>query len=72
MSTLDERRFDKRIVERNLARGLLSKEEHARFLEQLSDASENASFVDYGGEDEAEAREGGSAEEQPTGTDGVR
>ena len=51
MSTTEERNLDKRIVERSLRRGAVSKDSYARYLEQLSDASENASYLAYG-EDE--------------------
>jgi len=54
MSTLDERKLDKRVVERSLHRGLLSKDAYAQYLEQLTDVSENASFVAYGEEEDTE------------------
>jgi hypothetical protein len=51
MSTVEERKLDKRVVERSLRRGLLSKEDYARYIERLSDVTENASYIAYGEED---------------------
>jgi hypothetical protein len=51
MPTVEERNMDKRIVERSLRRGLLSKEAYARYLEQLADLTENTAYVAYGDEE---------------------
>jgi hypothetical protein len=51
MSTVEERTLDKRVVERSIRRGLLSKEDYARYIERLSDVTENAGYVAYGEEE---------------------
>lgn len=37
MSTLEDRLVDKRIVERNIAKGLISKEQYEQHLAELAD-----------------------------------
>lgn len=50
MSTVDLK-LDKRVVERNVRKGLLSKEEYQRYLEQLPDVSGNGEVLTYGSDD---------------------
>lgn len=45
MASIDERLVDKRIVERNLERGLLSKEQRTTYLDSLPDRSANAEVI---------------------------
>jgi hypothetical protein len=40
ITTNKEVLFDKRVVERNIARGLITREEYNQYLESLEDASE--------------------------------
>ena len=39
-------RFDNRIVERNISRGIVTREEYEAHLASLTDASENAEAID--------------------------
>lgn len=41
MADKDERLFDKRTVERNIEKGLITREEYEEYLENLEDSSEN-------------------------------
>ncbi len=43
--SVDYKKMDVRLVERNIARGVLSREELNQALETLPDDSENADFV---------------------------
>ena len=40
MSTIDERLFDKRVVERNIKRGKITREQYEAWLASLEDCSE--------------------------------
>jgi hypothetical protein len=45
MASIDERLVDKRIVERNIERGLLSDADYQRYLKELTDMEENAELL---------------------------
>jgi hypothetical protein len=45
MASIDERLVDKRIVERNIERGLLSDSEYQKYLKELTDMEENADVL---------------------------
>jgi hypothetical protein len=45
MASIDERLIDKRIVERNLERGLLSAEQRKAYLDGLPDRAANADVI---------------------------
>lgn len=45
MATKDEMLVDKRIIERNIQKGMLSQGEYTKYLEKLPDAADNAEFV---------------------------
>lgn len=45
MSTNKEVLFDKRVVERNIARGLITREEYNAYLEGLEDAAKDSAPV---------------------------
>jgi len=45
MATKDEMLVDKRIIERNIDKGMLSREDYATYLEKLPDAAANAEYV---------------------------
>ena len=47
-----DRLFDKRVVRRNIAAGLISKDDHERFIEALADASKNVKPRDEGGDED--------------------
>lgn len=55
----DNHLVDKRIVKRNIEKGLLSRKDHQKYLKDLPDASDNMDVVDIGA-DEREADEGSS------------
>jgi hypothetical protein len=42
MASTNETNYDKRIVARNIKRGVVTKEEYEQFLQNLSDASDKA------------------------------
>lgn len=42
MDTKTERKFDLRTLERNFAKGLISKDEYKTYLEKLADINDNA------------------------------
>lgn len=54
--------LDKRIVDRNLQKGLLSKKDIEKHLNGLKDVSDNAEYVDPTAEPEPEETEGEAAE----------
>lgn len=45
MASIDERLVDKRVVERNLERGLLSADQHKRYLDGLADVAAKADVI---------------------------
>jgi hypothetical protein len=56
MAHSKEHLVDKRIIDRNIAKGLISRKDYESHLEGLKDASENAAAVEVSeeeGEDEA-------------------
>lgn len=56
MASIDERLVDKRIVERNIERGVFSKADFESYLNDLPDIHENAEVIRLrdGGEGESE------------------
>ncbi len=44
--TKNERLFDRRVVERNIAKGLITREEYQEYLDNLEDAEENAAKIE--------------------------
>ena len=62
MSTIDESLFDIRVVERNIARGKVTREQYEAYLSSLEDASEHGAptetmFVHRVEDDETENTE---------------
>jgi hypothetical protein len=45
MASIDERLVDKRVVERNIERGLLDDVEYKKYLKALTDMEENAEVL---------------------------
>lgn len=69
---VDDFLVDKRIVERNMKKGLLGKKEYEQYLKSLADVEENAEVVDLEAEEEAaegEATEGEAAAEAEAGAE---
>ena len=52
---LDEQLVDRRTVERNIQKGLLSRKDHEAYLKGLSDAEGNAEVVDLEEDQDADA-----------------
>ena len=52
MSDRQDRFFDQRVVQRNVASGRVTKDEHRAFLEALPDAGENIRPREEGGDDD--------------------
>ncbi len=46
MAILGDKLVDKRIVERNISKGLLSKEQHQQYLSDLADKETNSELVE--------------------------
>lgn len=44
--TLDDPRFDKRVLQRNLLSGAITQEEYERYLKRLKDASREAAVFE--------------------------
>jgi len=42
---LDEMKYDRRIVDRNIRKGMLSQEEYAKYLKKLPDVEENTMLI---------------------------
>jgi len=57
---------DKRIVDRNIEKGLLSQKEHEKYLKSLDDAEGNMEYVDL-----SEPEEASGESEEPTPTRGA-
>jgi len=64
---LDEQLVDRRTVERNIEKGLLTRKDYEGYLGKLKDAEDNAETVSL--EEEEEAVEGEEAEEAAAETD---
>jgi hypothetical protein len=45
MASIDERLVDKRIVERNIERGLVTEADYQKYLKELADVEENADVI---------------------------
>ncbi|MEM1418847.1 MAG: hypothetical protein AAGH15_28400 [Myxococcota bacterium] len=54
MAELNDKIVDKRIVERNIKKGVLSRAEYVKHIETLADAAENAETVSMTGDEAAE------------------
>ena len=50
-----EQLVDRRILERNLHRGLLTEADHKKYLASLKDVANQATFVDYVAQHESDA-----------------
>lgn len=59
MAEIPDRLVDKRIVERNIRKGLIHRKDYEKFLKELHDAGDNAELVHVGGD----ADEGDESEE---------
>jgi hypothetical protein len=55
--TTNDTLFDKRIINRNIEKGLLSKDELKEYIESLPDSSDNAEEIDLDGKNEEETSE---------------
>ncbi len=63
MATKDEMLVDKRIRERNIDKGMLSRDDYAKYLEKLPDVAANAEFISVDEpEEKAEATSGEESE----------
>ena len=63
MAELNDKIVDKRIVERNIKKGALTRADYDKHLEQLADAAGNAEKVSLLGDASAEGDEGAPPEE---------
>ncbi len=56
MASIDERLVDKRIVERNIERGVLADADYQKYLKELADVRDNADVIRLhdGSDDEGE------------------
>ncbi len=63
MAKLDAQLVDRRTVERNIEKGLLSREDYQAYLKGLADAEGNAEVVDLEEEEAAEADADATPEE---------
>ena len=53
MVSNEDSRFDQRVIERNLAKGIISKAEYEKYLADLPDLSDKCEYVFYGDEDKS-------------------
>ena len=67
MSEKDKKLFDRRVVERNIDKGLITREEYEEHLESLEDAEDNAEPIEA--EFEAGLFEDDEDEEEATDED---
>lgn len=72
MADKNEKLFDRRVVERNIDKGLVTREEYEEYLDGLEDAEDNADVIEAefeaglfeDDEEEAEEEEAEDAEEE--------
>jgi hypothetical protein len=63
--------FDRRIVERNIKRGLITRKDYEKFLKSLSDAAEKVKSPDEERAEESDSAEAaGNTEPTPTASAG--
>ena len=55
MAKPTEEMFDKRVVDRNIEKGLISKADHQKYLSKLSDREGDAEWVDMDASEEETA-----------------
>ncbi len=47
MANIDDSLVDKRIVERNIQKGMLTRDDHIKYIGKLPDRAENAEAVSF-------------------------
>jgi hypothetical protein len=66
---LDEQLVDRRIVDRNIKKGLIDRKEYDKYLDGLDDTSENMEYVSLEEEEETEGEGQGEGEETSADAD---
>lgn len=69
-STPRDMLLDRRVVERNIRKGIVSREEYEAFLRQLGDSSDNAAVVSAKLGEDDEPEDDDDAEEQGDDAEG--